>query len=53
MDSTYEGREMINGDDGTSLSDALGVNLDGGFRERGVDVVDRDRVVGVGCATRQ
>jgi hypothetical protein len=44
---------MINGDDGTSLSDPLGVDFDGGFGERGVDVVDGDRVVGVGSAANQ
>jgi hypothetical protein len=44
---TYESREMIDRDDGTSLSDALGVDFYGGLGERGVDVVDRNRVVRV------
>lgn len=44
---------MINGDDCTSLSDALGVDLDGGLGEGSVDVVDWDRVVGVGGAESQ
>jgi hypothetical protein len=41
---------MINRDDGTSLSDALGIDFDGGLGERSVDVVDGDRVVRVGGA---
>jgi hypothetical protein len=44
---------MVNGDDRASLSDALGVDVDGRFRERGVDIVDRDGVVRVGSAVHQ
>jgi len=44
---------MINRDDCTSLSDALGVDLDGGLGEGGVDVVDWNRVVGIGGADCQ
>jgi hypothetical protein len=44
---------MIDRDDCTSLSNALGVNLNGWFGEGGIDVVDRNRVVGVGSTTRQ
>jgi hypothetical protein len=50
---TYQGRKMIDGDDCTSLSDSLGVHLDGWFGERSVDVVNWDRIVGVGSATHQ
>ena len=39
---------MVDGDDSTSLSDSLGVNLNGWFGERSVDVVNWDRVVWVG-----
>lgn len=41
---------MIDRNDGTSLSDALGIHLDGGLGERGVDIVNGDRVVRV-CRT--
>jgi hypothetical protein len=41
---------MINRNDGTPLPDALGVHLDGRFGEGRIDVVDGDRVVGVGGA---
>ena len=44
---------MIDGDDCTSLSYALGINLDGWFGERSIDVVNWNRVVGVGSATHQ
>ena len=44
---------MVDRDDGASLADALGVDLDGRLRERRVDVVNRDGVVRVGGATRQ
>ncbi len=43
---------MIDGDDGTSLADALGVDLDGRGGEGRVDVVNRDGVVGVCRAAR-
>lgn len=43
-----EGGEVVDGDDGTSLADALGVDLDGGGGEGGVDRVDGDGVVRVG-----
>lgn len=43
---------MVDGDDGTSLADALGVDFDGGGGEGGVDRVDGDGVVGVGRAAR-
>jgi hypothetical protein len=43
---------VVDRDDGTSLSDALGVDIDGGFRESGVDIVDGNRVVRVGSASR-
>jgi hypothetical protein len=52
-EKTYQGRKMIDRDDCTSLSNALGVNLNGWFGEGGIDVVDRNRVVGVGSTTRQ
>lgn len=45
-----EGGEVVDGDDGTSLADALGVDFDGGGGEGGVDRVDGDGVVGVGRA---
>lgn len=41
---------MVDGDDGTSLADALGVDFNGGGGEGGVDRVDGDGVVGVGRA---
>lgn len=44
---------MVDGDDGASLADALGVDLDGGGGEGGVDGVDGDGVVGVGRAARR
>ena len=44
---------MIDGDDCTSLSDSLGVNLHGWFGERSVDVVNWNRIVGVGSTTHQ
>lgn len=45
-----EGGEVVDGDDGTSLADALGVDFNGGGGEGGVDRVDGDGVVGVGRA---
>jgi hypothetical protein len=51
--ATYKGGEVVNRDDGASLSNALGVDLDGGLGEGGVDVVNGDRVVRVGSACRQ
>lgn len=45
-----EGGEVVDGDDGTSLADALGVDFDGGGGEGGVDRVDGDGVVRVGRA---
>jgi hypothetical protein len=47
-EKTYQGRKMIDRDDCTSLSDSLGVDLDGWFGEGGVDVVNGNRIVGVG-----
>ena len=44
---------MIDGDDCTSFPDTLGVNLDGWFGEGGVDVVNWNRVVGVGGTAHQ
>lgn len=41
---------MVDGDDGTSLADALGVDFNGGGGEGGVDRVNGDGVVGVGRA---
>lgn len=49
--SAYEGRKMVDGDDGASLAHTFRVDLDGGFGERSVDVVNGDRVVRVGGAT--
>lgn len=48
-----KGGEVVDGDDGASLADALGVDLDGGGGEGGVDGVDGDGVVGVGRAARR
>lgn len=47
---THQGREVIDRDDGTSLANALGINLDSRLGEGGVDVVNGDRVVRVGGA---
>jgi hypothetical protein len=44
---------MIDRDDCTSLSDALGVDLDSWIGEGSVDIVDWDRVVWVGSTTLQ
>jgi len=44
---------MIDRDDCTSLSYALGVNLDGWFGEGSVDVINWNRVVGVGSTAHQ
>jgi hypothetical protein len=38
---------MIDRNHGTALPDALGIDLDSRFRERSVDVVNRDRVMRV------
>lgn len=45
-----EGGKVVDGDDGTSLADSLGVDLDGGGGEGGVDRVDGDGVMRVGRA---
>lgn len=41
---------MVDGNDSTSLANALGVDFNGGGGEGGVDRVDGDGVVGVGRA---
>ena len=42
---------MIDRDNGASLANTFGVDLDGRRRERCVDVVDRNRIVRIGGAT--
>ena len=41
---------MVDGNDGTAFTDAVCVDVDGGFGEGGVDAVDGDGVVRVGGA---
>lgn len=49
-EEAYKSWQVVDGDDGAPLSDALGVDLDGRLGERGVDVVDGNGVVRVRCA---
>lgn len=49
----HQSREVVDRNDCASLADALGVHLDGGLGERGVDIVDGDGVVRVGGTTCQ
>jgi len=44
---------MIDRDDCTSLSYALGIDLNGWFGERSIDVVNWNRIVGVGSTAHQ
>lgn len=49
----HQSRQVVNRNDGTSLADTLGVDINGRFWERGVDIVHGDRVVWVRGANMQ
>lgn len=51
-DRTDQSREVVDGDDGTSLAYAFGVDFNGRRGEGCVYVVNRNGVVGVGGAAR-